>query len=99
MNRVEVERTLLCKFFYALKDKERIVETLFSCAQEPDIDVVVRGGLNDDFIYGIVLEIYKAEPKADMRETPPTTKTKAVRADRVSKRVPKSPNTILGCSE
>lgn len=54
MDRVEMERTLICKNFFLLKERERLVKNIFYCIAEPDIEVTVRSGLNEDFIYGIV---------------------------------------------
>lgn len=107
MNRVEIQKKLISKSFYTLKEKERIIEYLFLCVQEPDIDVVIRGGLNDDFIYGIVLEIYKVKPKQNARETPPVKTSKCLSAleQEEQERIDKSKlgsknnaNANLGCA-
>ena len=87
MDRVEMQKKLISKSFYTLNEKDRIQECIFSCVKEHDIDVVVRGGLNDDYIYGIVLEIYKVKPEQNTSKTPPA-KTKVDRVDGVAKRIP-----------
>ncbi len=107
MDRVEMQKKLISKSFYTLKEKERIQQYIFSCVQEPDIDVVVRGGLNDDFVYGIILEIYKVKPKQKARETPLTKSSKYLSAleQEEQERIDKSKlgsknnaNANLGCA-
>ena len=104
MDRVEMQKKLISKSFYTLKEKDRIQEYIFSCVQEADIDVVVRGGLNDDLVYGIVLEIYKVKPKRNASKTPPAKTSKYLSApeqERTNRRTLGSKNNvnaILGCA-
>lgn len=54
-------RRLLSRLFFKLNEKEKIEAVMKLCLKSNDVEVTVRGGINEDFIYGIVLEIYEVE--------------------------------------
>ena len=56
-----IKRNLMRKSFLGLHQTEILADIISSHINNPYEEVVIRGGLNEDYIFGIVVEVYKNE--------------------------------------
>ncbi len=58
------ERKLLYKIFIKLKDGQQLLDIIHGNLL-PNREVCVRSGLDDDFMFGIVVEVYEVTRCSD----------------------------------
>lgn len=60
MDRIQPkERKFLRKFFFNLKQMDALNTIISSSVGNPQVELVIRGGLSEDCIYGIIVELYE----------------------------------------
>ena len=67
MGKQIIKTEFLCESFYGLNQMDRLEKNIMSLAKQPNIEAVISGGLDDDFVYGIHLKVYKRIPADSLR--------------------------------
>ena len=91
MGKQIIKTEFLCESFYRLNQMDQLEKNIISLTKQPDIEAVISGGLDDDFVYGIHLKVYKriySEEVTDIKKTPSNNKTRVLLVDGVAVRTP-----------